>query len=155
MNNYSTWRQLPWLATIIVILAACGGGGSSSGGGSSGSTETEGVFVGTFSITIESSSERVNDGGTMTLLVKNNLITRDPGTDATSGSVDGTSFAIVNSASTFLNTNGVSCSGRIQQVGKIAPGRINGNIFSSNVSCNGIPFSVSGTFRADFDRAAL
>ncbi len=93
-------KLLPWLALITLFLAGCGGGGSSSGGGS---TETEGVFTGQFRIKITSSGKNVNEGGSMTLLVGNNRITRDPGTDATSGTITGGNFSISNPASAFLS----------------------------------------------------
>lgn len=143
------------LALLIVFMSACGGGGSSSGGGGNANTETRGVFVGQFRITIESGSMQVHDGGTMTLFVEDTRVTRDPGTDATSGSLDGDSFAIQNSASVFLNDSGVSCTGLVQQVGIVEPGEVNGNIFSANLFCNGTPFSISGTFRTKFTRSAL
>ncbi len=145
-------KLLPWLALITLFLAGCGGGGSSSGGGS---TETEGVFTGQFRIKITSSGKNVNEGGSMTLLVGNSRITRDPGTDATSGVLTGSSFSISNPASTFLNSGSVRCSGRVQQVGQVQPGRVSGNIFSTNVICNGISFNITGTFSTLFKRATL
>ena len=78
------------------------------------------------------------------------VVVRDPGADGSSGTLSGNSFSISNSASQFLNDASLSCIGTITQTGTVEPGRVTGTFNSSGLSCNGIAFTLQGTFTTEF-----
>ena len=146
-------KLLPGL--VCCWLTACGGGGSSGSGGGGGTGPTTGTFTGTYSITISSGGDQVANSGPITMVVNTDgSVIRDPGGDGSSGTLSGNSFTIDRSASVLLNEPGLSCVGTITQTGTVNPGTVTGNFSSSNLNCNGVNFTVQGTFTTAFASAA-
>ena len=143
------WLATMPLVTMLLVSTGCGGGGSSGGGG--GSTATVGTFTGGFTITITAPGNSVVDQGSITIVVQpDGTVIRDPATDGSSGMLVGNSFEIVNSAGEFLNDASLNCIGTIRQTGTVEPGRVNGTFASESLACNGVPFTLQGTFSTQF-----
>jgi hypothetical protein len=143
------------LGLLIGMLTACGGG--SSGGAGGGSGPTTGSFGGTFTITLVTGADSVVESGPILMVVEpNGAVIRDPGTDGSSGTLDANgAFAIANTAAQFLNEPGLSCTGSITQTGRVTPGRVSGSFASRGLICNGVNFTLSGSFETSFVSAGL
>ncbi len=135
---------------MVFALAACGGGSggsSSSGGGGVGSFA--GSYLGTANVTVAGGggSERVV--GSIEFIIRpDGTVVSDPGTDFSgNGSVQGDRF-VLNIAASSFNEPGVSCLGSFRIEGTISGNRITGTIRGSSISCNGVSFTVTGSFTA-------
>jgi hypothetical protein len=137
------------------MLTACGGGGSGGTSSGGGSDATVGTFTGTFSITLRAPSNTVTDTGPITMVVRaDGVVIRDPATDGSSATLSGDSFTITNNAANFISDATVSCSGTITQTGTVSPGTVSGTFSASGLVCNGVAFTMSGTFTATFSSSA-
>ena len=84
--------------------------------------------------------------GSMVIVIQpDGKVIRDPGTDNSVGLLTGNSFSIINRGSA-INSPGVSCSGSINQNGTVQGTQITGSLSSTNLRCNGIPLSITGSF---------
>lgn len=143
------------VALGIGLLAGCGGG-SSGGAGGGGSGPTIGSFGGTFNITLVSGADSVVDAGPILMVVNpDGTVVRDPVSDGSSSTLDGNSFTITNGAAQFLNEPGLSCTGTIIQTGTVTPGRVSGSFASSGLNCNGVAFTLTGSYTTAFTSAGL
>lgn len=142
-------------ALLAVALAACGGSGkSSSGGGGSATGGVAGTYNGIATVRLSSpaapgSGENVT--GTIVFVIDSSgRVTTDPGTPFQgSGRVNGRALSALVPGRAF-NDTGLSCSGGIRFQGSINGPTISGTISSTNdFGCNGVPLSLTGTFRAE------
>ncbi|MDH3380927.1 MAG: hypothetical protein OEQ39_28775 [Gammaproteobacteria bacterium] len=135
------------LALIIIPLFSigCGGGGSSSGGG----TAATGTYGGTATITMSVpgvASETAT--GAMGIEVRaDGTVALIPAMTGFSGSagLNGNSFTIDVPASQ-MNEPGLMCQGTIRFAGTIAGNTITGRVAGLNFRCNGVPFTLTGTY---------
>jgi hypothetical protein len=149
-------RKFPrWLLPLAAaLLAGCsgGGGGTSSGGGGDATT---GTFTGTFAVTLTTATNTVTDGGPITMVVTaDGTVIRDPATDGSSGTLNGDTFTITDDAASFVNDPSLNCTGTIVQTGTVAPGTVSGTFSATGLVCNGVAFTLNGTFTTSFSSAA-
>lgn len=146
-----------FLASFVsLVLAACGGSGSSSSGGGG---SFAGSYSGTATITITGGGASSTVTGAFVIVINpDGSVVTDPGTDFSGfGTLTGSTVIVNISASTF-NEPGLSCLGSFRFEGTIAGNRITGTISGSSITCNGIPFTVTGSFnvvRVGSSRAVL
>ena len=78
----------------------------------------------------------------------NTVTVSDPGqAPHGSGTLSGNSFT-ASTPGSALNRSGLSCGGGITYSGTISGTNVSGDISSSGLVCNGVPFSITGTFTA-------
>lgn len=145
-----------FISFFAFILGACGGSGSSSSGGGG---SFAGSYTGIATITITGGGASTTITGSLDIVIRpDGSVVTDPGTDFSGfGSVSG-STVIVNISASAFNEPGLSCLGSFRIEGTVAGNRITGTISGSSITCNGIPFIVSGTFnvvRVGSSRAVL
>lgn len=134
------------MGVTLLIIASCGKGG---GGGSTGPSFV-GTYLGTASTTLTAPGQSIPVRGSIQFVVSpdNTVSVSDPGQPPHgSGTLHGNTF-VATSPGSSLNSQGVSCSGSIDYNGTISGTTMNGTISSRGLTCNGVPFDVSGTFTA-------
>ena len=142
------YKLIPLLifAGFAVTLSACGGGGPSSGGG--GAVSFAGTYTGSFEITLTSneSGVAVSVPGTTTIVINpDGTAVIDPGTPGEfSGTLSGNTLT-ANLPASELNEPGLSCTGTITQTGTGSGNTFTGTI-NGSITCNDVPFTVTGTF---------
>lgn len=138
--------------SALLFLSACGGGGGTSSGG--GGTAQSGTYSGSFSITLATTVNSQDESGALTLVVNGGVVTRDPASDGSSGSVVGSSFTISNEAGAFLGQTGVNCSGTVTQTGTFAGNSVSGSFSATGLVCNGTAFKLTGSYSATLSQAS-
>lgn len=130
---------------LVSFLTSCGGGGSSSGGGAS----FAGTYTGTWNATLSAGGTSQTGTGTITIVVNpDGSFVIDPATPIPgTGTISGNSFTGSWDASAF-NTPGITCSGSVAVAGTFSGNTMNGTIGPSPFTCNGVPFTIQGTFTA-------
>ncbi|HSH42561.1 MAG TPA: hypothetical protein VK973_10610 [Arenicellales bacterium] len=165
------------LTAAFLVLAGCGGGSSSDGGGSSdsatgstsdaaapsgsdsGSSSTgdensvAGTYVGTGTASVSGGGFSESADGPVQIVIRpdNTVAFGEPGeppVGTTSLNPDGRSFDLV-VPSSFFNEPGFNCTGSVNASGAVNGDALNGSIAGNDVACNGIPFSLTGTFNLD------
>ena len=94
--------------------------------------------------------------GIIVLVVNpDNTVVIDPNTPVPgSGNIDGNTIAAGWAGSSF-NTPGITCSGGVTITGSVSGESITGTIGPSTLTCNGVKFSIRGTFNAAKTAKAL
>lgn len=161
------------LATFL-LLGACGGGSSSGGGESGGVTESAsdsggtsdtggtsgsgiaGTYVGPATATVSGGglSDTATETVQITISKDNTIAFGEPGQPPVGTAVvssDGESFSI-NVPGSYFNEPGFQCDGKLGVAGTVQGDTITGSISSAGVTCNGIPFTITGNF--DLQRVA-
>ena len=129
--------------TFVVAVTGCGGGGSSSGGG--GGAQFAGTYQGTYQMTMTGGGRSTSGSGPIVIVIQpDNKVIRDPGSDNSLGILTGNSFSINNRGSS-LNRPGVSCSGTFSLNGTVQGTQITGTLSSTNLRCNGMPLTITGS----------
>jgi len=90
----------------------------------------------------------VNGGVQFDVAADNKVTVSDPGqAPYGSGTLSGNTFTVAAPGSAF-NGSGVSCGGGVTFNGTISGTSMTGNISSSGLVCNGLPFTLTGAFTA-------
>lgn len=136
---------------LALTLGGCGGGSSSSGGGGGGGG---GSFAGTYNgiatatLSAPGLPPDTFSGSIQVVIDDQGNVTSDPDTFAPgTGKLNGNTFTVTVPGSSF-NQDGVSCSGAILVDGTISGDTINGTLKGSGLTCNGVSFSLNGTYSA-------
>jgi hypothetical protein len=139
--------RLVGLVVAAWVVSGCGGHGSSS---HSTGPSLAGRYVGTAKtvLTGPGSSAPVNGGIEFDVGADNKVTVSDPGQPPFgSGTLNGNAFTVAAPGSAF-NGSGVSCGGGVTFNGTISGTSMSGNVSSSGLVCNGLPFTITGTFTA-------
>lgn len=138
-------RRLFYFIVPMLLLAGCGGG--SDGGGPS----FVGTYIGTGEFTLSGAGQTIsqdNLGIQFDISPDGVVRVSDPGQPPyAEGPLTGNTFIII-AAGSVLNTPGVSCTGTFTFNGTISGNTMTGTVSSNNLTCNGIPFTVTGSFTA-------
>jgi len=157
------WLAIPLLLCSILLLSACNSDSESSTSSSGSSTpptgttpppespdQFAGTYVGSGTATATALGISETETAPVTIIIdKAGMVTIQSGSDI---------FSNV----TVLNTNAFSytqsldgqdlgsatCTGALTINGAISKGVINGTLGSSNVVCNGVPVTVTGSLKA-------
>lgn len=167
------------LLSFLLLLAGCGGGSSSGGGDSEDVVESAsdstsatgdaadgdssdggdlaGTYLGTGTVKASGGgfSETVTGPIQITISSDNKVAFGEPGVPpvgTTTLNTGGGGFSMSVPAS-FFNQSGIECTGGLKVAGSVNDGSITGDITGSGVTCNGIPFSITGSFKADKTQA--
>lgn len=134
------------LMLFISILAACGGGGSDSGGGGA---SFAGTYSGTWNATMAGAGQSRSGTGVIVIVINpDNTVVIDPNTPVPgAGNITGNTISAGWAGSSF-NTPGITCSGGVTIGGPVSGESITGTIGPSTLTCNGVAFSIQGTFTA-------
>lgn len=166
------------LTAAFLVLAGCGGGSSSSDGGGSSNSATgatsdaaalsgsdsgsssigdensvAGTYVGTGTASVSGGGFSESADGPVQIVIRpdNTVAFGEPGeppVGTTSLNPDGRSFDLV-VPSSFFNEPGFNCTGSVNASGAVNGDALNGSIAGNDVACNGIPFSLTGSFNLD------
>ncbi len=163
--------------SVLLLLGGCGGGSSSgggetndvtesasdatsdSGGGGGGDSGSEiaGTYEGTGTATVSGGgiSEPFTGPIQITISKDNKVAFGEPGeppvgTTTLNAGGDGFSMSI---PASFFNQSGIACTGTLNVTGSVSGNSIIGNISGSGVVCNGIPFTITGSFDLDKTKA--
>ena len=131
---------------LAAFLSACGGGDTSSGGGAS----VTGTYSGPWNATLTGagSMTALGPGVIVVVINPNNTVVLDPNTPFPGrGTLSGDKIT-ANYNAAFANTSGFTCAGMIAVAGTVSGNTIKGTIGPSTFRCNGIPFTVRGTYTA-------
>ena len=146
-------RQLAFTAVFMVIfaaLSACGGGGSNSGsgGGSGGGESFAGKYTGTWNATLTGAGA-LGTGTIVIVINPDGSVELDPDTPRFSGkgTISGNTITASYLAS-VANSPGITCTGAIAVKGTVVGRTITGTFGPSTFRCNGMPFTLKGTFTA-------
>lgn len=142
------------LLSVLLLLGGCGGGSSSGGGETNGGDDSgsdiAGTYVGTGTATASGGgfSETVTGPIQITISSDNKVAFGEPGeppvgTTTLNASGDGFSMSI---PASFFNQSGIECTGTLNVTGSVSGNSITGDIAGSGVTCNGIPFTITGSF---------
>jgi hypothetical protein len=136
------------LGLATLALTSCGGGGGSS---SSGPTST-GRYVGTANTTLAgpTGSTPVVGGIQFVVGADGTVTVSNPGQGQPpfgTGTLSGSAFTVTAPGS-IANSPGINCVGTITFNGTISGTTMSGDVSSSNFRCNGVPFTLTGSFSA-------
>lgn len=132
--------------SFIIILSACGGGGSDSGGGGA---SFAGTYSGTWNATMSGAGQSRSGTGVIVIVINpDSTVVIDPSTPVPgAGNITGNKISAGWAGSSF-NTPGIKCSGGVTIGGPVSGESITGTIGPSTLTCNGVAFSIQGTFTA-------
>ena len=144
--------------TLLVsfALTACGGGGSSDSGGGSDPAALAGNYSSISTINISAAGSKDTVVGAQTFEVESSGTIRyvENGTVYGGAKLSGNAFRI-NIRGNVLNTSGLSCGGSIVYSGAISGSSISGKVSSSALQCNGVPVTLTGSFKGSKTARAL
>jgi hypothetical protein len=138
------WRA--GLSALTIVLVGCSGGGGHGGT----SPSHVGTYLGTANTTLTGPTGTVPVNGSIQFVVApdNTVSVSDPGRPPFgSGTLSGDTF-VTSAPGSTLNSPGVSCTGSVAFDGTIAGVTMSGTVSSGGLKCNGVPFTVAGTFTA-------
>ena len=140
------------LIGLAVFLTACGGGDTSSGGGAS----FAGTYSGPWRVTVRGGGGSFTGTGTIVVVINpNNSVVLDPNTPVPGrGTISG-NMITASYPGAFANSPGITCTGAVAVRGTVSGNTISGTIGPSTITCNGIPFTIQGTFTATKTAKAL
>ena len=144
LRKPTLYSSLGFVVTLLII-AGCG-----HGGGGSTHPSLVGTYLGTANTTLSSSRVLAPVNGSIQFVVAadNSVSVGDPGQPPFGqGTLNGNTFTAVAPGS-IANSPGISCGGTIVFDGTITGTNMNGTASSNGFACNGVPFTVSGTFTA-------
>lgn len=163
--------------SVLLLLGGCGGGSSSGGGETNDVTESAadatpdtgggggddsgsdiaGTYVGNGTATASGGgfSETVTGPIQITISNDNKVAFGEPGeppvgTTTLNAGGDGFSMSV---PASFFNQSGIECTGTLNVIGTVSGNSITGNISGSGVACNGIPFTITGSFDLEKTKA--
>ena len=136
------------LGLALLTLASCGGGGGSGGSGPS----STGRYVGTANTTLGGpvGSTPVVGGIQFVVGADGTVTVSDPGQGQPpfgTGTLSGNAFTVTAPGS-FANGPGINCVGTVTFNGTISGTTMSGDVSSSGFRCNGVPFTLTGSFTA-------
>jgi hypothetical protein len=127
---------------LLGVVAGCGGGGSGSTGSS-----VAGTYRGTASLTVTTGPASVTEHVPIVVVVSPDNAVSIEGVPQTAP-LSGNAFSIVVPAAALAGP-GVDCTGGSASIdGTISGTTMAGTISSSQLVCNGLPATVTGTFTA-------
>ncbi len=116
-----------------------------------------GTYVGTGTATASGGgfSETVTGPIQITISKDNKVAFGEPGqppvgTTTLNAGGDGFSMSV---PASFFNQSGIACTGTLNVTGSVSGNSITGNISGSGVVCNGIPFTITGSFDVEKSKA--
>ncbi len=135
------------LIVALLTLASCG----HSGGGGPTQPSFVGTYLGTASLALSAPGRSVPINGAIQFVVSSNKMVSvsDPGQPpAGTGPLNGNSFSAVVPGAFFNSPGLTSCGGSVTFSGSISGTSMSGTVSSAGFTCNGVPFTVTGTFTA-------
>lgn len=143
MNRVNVWISILSSVVFVVVLSACGGGGSEGGGGQG----VAGTYTGTGTATLvgAGTTQTITGGFTIIIGTDGTVMYQEGGETLATATLNGNQFIVnVPPPPEFSS----ACSGTIDVNGTVANGQITGTFSSTNMACNGVPFTFTGTFTA-------
>jgi len=141
-------KQIALLASFIlaIFLTSCGGGSSSGG------PQFVGTYIGTATLTLSApaGSETGENLGVQFVISPNGVVSvSDPGMPVyAEGPLTGNTFLIIAAGSVLDEPGVLMCTGTFTFTGTISGNMMTGTVSSDNLGCNGVPFTLTGSFTA-------
>jgi hypothetical protein len=132
---------------IGLLLAGCGGGGKTSSGAGGASDNPAGAYSGNMTANISIGANKTTTGGLIDIVIhEDGSVVSDPGTYFQgNGRLTGNQV-VIDVPNSSLSEPGLACAGTIRLTGTWQGNQIAGQVQGINLSCNGVPIFMTGTF---------